>query len=169
MGTKIYNSDLTNALREGARIQTSTDATPSEIAEKVVPVMEVNPRLLRLINIAGVASSGTSAATMNSIAADANNDLFITTINLCLIKDATCDAATGNFNAVVTLGGVAVGVLSIPVITLTAQSENIALSLPIPIKVDRNTTLRATVPTFTVGALRCAVSGTGYRVYNSGA
>lgn len=44
---KITNSDLTHELVDGAKIQTAFDRVPNELAEKVVPVMEVNPKLLK--------------------------------------------------------------------------------------------------------------------------
>jgi hypothetical protein len=45
MGAKIYNSNLTKAIVDGAKLQISEGGIPSEIAEKVVPTMEVNPNL----------------------------------------------------------------------------------------------------------------------------
>ena len=47
----IYNSQLTKELVAGAKIQTSKEQAPTQLAEKVVPVMEVNPKLLRVCNI----------------------------------------------------------------------------------------------------------------------
>lgn len=51
MGAKIFNSYLTKEIIDGAKLQQNLGGIPSEIAEKVIPVMEVNPKLLRVCNI----------------------------------------------------------------------------------------------------------------------
>lgn len=43
---QIYNSQLTKELIEAVKIQTSHDKVPNEIADKVIPTVETNPRLL---------------------------------------------------------------------------------------------------------------------------
>lgn len=48
---QIYNSDLTKELLDGAKIQINRENIPNQLAEKVVPVMEVNPKAFRKINI----------------------------------------------------------------------------------------------------------------------
>lgn len=169
MGTKIYNSELTNELREGAKIQVGTDGIPSELAEKVIPVMEVNPKLMRRVNFIASGNSGTSAAAVTVLAADANNDTFITHFIYSLIKDATCDSATGNFQTSITINGVTSALSVVSTITLTAQDKEVSLSLNTPIKIDKNSTVRFTMPTFTAGVCRVALTIAGYKVYNTGA
>lgn len=167
---QIYNTDLIKELKDGAKAQQLRDTLPSQLAEKVVPVMEVNPKLLRTINVVNTSTSGTSAATVTVISADPNNDFYLTSINIGIIKDATCDAASGALTAnIQTLNGATVSFASIPLLTLTAQSENLVLSLPIPLKIDKNSTIKCTVPTFTVGNCRVVMGATGYKVYNSNA
>lgn len=166
MGTKIYNSSLTKELIEGARIAVATDPTPSEIAEKVIPVMEVNPKLLRITNVLGSGSSATSAATITALAADANNDIYLTSCEMTLDKDAICDASTSSSGLLCTVNGVASTLLSLGKITLTAQSTALTLTFRDPIKIDRNTTVRITMPTFSVGACIIATTVQGYRVHN---
>ncbi len=46
MGAIIYNSDVTKELRDGGKISLR-DAIPNQLAEKVVPVMEVNPKFYK--------------------------------------------------------------------------------------------------------------------------
>lgn len=55
----IYNSDLTKGIQQDAKIQIGKESVPNQLAEKVVPVMETNPRLLRPIEIL-VSKNGTS-------------------------------------------------------------------------------------------------------------
>ena len=47
----IHNSDLTKELIEKAKLQTSHDSVPSQIADKVIPTLEVNPNLSRRTKI----------------------------------------------------------------------------------------------------------------------
>jgi hypothetical protein len=48
---QIFNSELKKQLIDGAKLQTSKDVIPSQLADKVVPVMEVNPKLLKYCGI----------------------------------------------------------------------------------------------------------------------
>lgn len=163
----IYNSDLSKELIEGAKIQTGKDNVPNQLAEKVVPVMEVNPKLLRRVNFLDVNSSGTSAAAVTVKAADANNEIFITHLIYHVIKDAACDAATGDFVTACTINGAALNLTRIQNITLTAQDELISMCFVTPIKIDKNTTIRFTMPTFAAGVCRISLSVGGYKVYNA--
>lgn len=163
----IYNSDLSNEIREGAKIQTSRDNIPSQLGQTVVPVMEVNPKLLRYVNFGGSSSTGTSAGTASASAADPNNDFFVTGITIGIVKDATCDNGNGVVSGTVTISGLAMSLVSIPVLTLTAQSLVVSQSFNPPVKIDRNTAVRGSAPTFTVGSCRFSISVAGFKQYNS--
>jgi hypothetical protein len=47
---QIHNSDLLNELRDGAKLQQNISGIPSNLLAQVTPTMEVNPKLLRMIN-----------------------------------------------------------------------------------------------------------------------
>jgi len=70
----IYNSDLTKELVAGAKIQQSKELPPTQLAEKVVPVMEVNPKLLRVCNIV---RSTQGIAPTNVYTVPTNKDFYL--------------------------------------------------------------------------------------------
>jgi hypothetical protein len=61
----IFNGDLKRELISAAGIQTARDQVPSQIAEKVVPVIETNPNLFRRIN-SHLTSSGAAAGLLTT-------------------------------------------------------------------------------------------------------
>jgi len=134
----INNSDLKKNLIEGAKINIVTEAVPSELGKTVVPVMETNPKLLRICDIIkyGVCSDSTVSAIYTT---PADRDFYLTACSLSLIKDAT--AVSNISNLQVYIGGIAINVLAIAGITLTAQNGSMSLSFPTPIKIDRDTAI----------------------------
>lgn len=93
MGAKIYNSDLTKEIIDGAKLQLNEGNIPSEIAEKVIPVMEVNPNLLTRNNV--IASrNATNTGTIYTIPTD--RKFFLTG----LFVSATSTAAGSNVMSV---------------------------------------------------------------------
>lgn len=167
MASTIYNSDLTKEIIEGAKLQLSRDKVPSELAERVLPVMEVNPRLLRRINVSTTASKTTTGST-TSYSVPANGNFFLTNITFSLIKDATCDAATGDVNLNVVQDGETKKIIGIPILTTTAQSESITLNFAIPMKLDKSSTITNSA-TYTAGLMIRTVSLQGYLTFNDSA
>ena len=163
----IYNSDLTKELILGGRLQVSRDIIPSQLAEKVVPVMEVNPKLLRVCYVVGGRNDSTTGLkTVYTTPSD--RDFYLTSIHLSLIANAACDIATGGVNVTATVGGASKMIIGIPIITLTAQSGNQAITFDTPIKIDRNVAITVS-GTFTAGVLVRTCTITGYFVDNSNA
>lgn len=134
----IHNTDLSKELKEGAKLQQLRDRIPSELADKVVPVMEVNPKLLRRANI--VRRSTASNATVATIyTTPSDKDFYLTGVAIAIIKDATSTSASSYIS--ITIDGASQIFVHIPELTLTAQTGQMALSLPTPIKVDRGTAI----------------------------
>jgi hypothetical protein len=165
MGTKIYNSDLTKELREGAKIQSATDPTPSELAEKVIPVMEVNPKLLRNYDLLGQAESVTTSSAPGSVVLTANilKETYVTGILLTNVSDVVADNLSLNVRMVVN------GVRKLFVIlrkpTTTAYSNSVYVSFNGPVKIDRGSTITF-VNTFTVGVSVSSICVYGFEVDN---
>jgi hypothetical protein len=165
MGTKIYNSELSTELREGAKIQQGIDPTPSELADKVIAVMEVNPKLLRNIEIlASAATTGTGASTIMTTPRD--KDIYVTEITLGIIKDVLCDVATGTYAINTTINGVSRPLVNTPILTLTAQNQNLVISFSRPIKLDRNVTIALASASSTAGIFNRSTIIFGYYVEN---
>lgn len=150
---KIYSSDLSKELREGARLQTAKDIIPSELAEKVVPVMEVNPKMLRRITVFKETTKNTTAST-TIYSTPSDRDFYLSAAYFSLQADAACDNVSGQIIA--TQEGSGKAILRIMKITLTATSGQMTLSLPEPMKIDRGTNITLNT-SFTVGA--CSMTG----------
>lgn len=159
----IYNSDITKELRDGAKISLR-EAIPTQLAEKVVPVMEVNPKLLRRSTLIGDID-GRSATSNNLVAINnkTNQDIFITDIEFTNYQDATSD----NIKTIITavLDGKSVNIFDRRKATTTAVNDFIFLSFHNPIKIDRATDVRYT-HTFTAGASIFSIKIFGYIVDN---
>lgn len=135
---KIYNSQLTKELTEGGKIQTAFDKVPSELAEKVVPVMEVNPKLLKPVDIVrDVVRTSTGTDTLYTTPTD--QDFYLTNIVFSVTGDAANDGTYNRIQAYV--GGVQRNMVSIRKTTLTAIQEVVTITFPKPVKIDKGTSI----------------------------
>lgn len=62
----INNSNLTREIIDGAKINLITDEVPGLLARSVVPVMEVNPKLVKPVNVHEIAASAGTIYTVPS-------------------------------------------------------------------------------------------------------
>lgn len=134
----IYNSDLTKELTKGAGLQTSKDVIPNQIAEKVVPVMEVNPKLLRVVNV-HQRNTATNATSATIYTTPADRDFYLTGLTISMIKDATA-TSTSSFISVY-INGLQNQIAHIVSLTLTPQYAAYSKDFTVPIKLDRNTAI----------------------------
>jgi len=148
---QINNSFLTKELVDGANIQVSREQPPTQLAEKVVPVMEVNPKLLRYVNL--IKESGSSTTGNTTIwTTPTDRETYITAAFLAFAADVTADSTLYTLTCIV--NGVAKALLTHRKITLTAGRDTSSISFPIPIKVDKGTNIVLT-QTFTAGTSIC--------------
>jgi hypothetical protein len=133
----INNTQLSKELIDGAKIQVSHDKIPTQLADKVVPVMEVNPKSFRRINVVKQTQNTGTTATIYTTPTD--KDFYLVGYNLSLIKDVTATSVLTRLRAVI--DGATVDIAQIMGITLTPQERTISNSFSVPIKLDRNTTL----------------------------
>lgn len=140
---QIYNSELTKELRDGIKGQTSRDLLPSQIADKVVPVLEVNPKMLKFIEIQenGVATNATSAAV---VTLSPSKDFYLCAAELSLIKDVTSTSTLSKIDVVFAADNKSHSLCRIAGITLTAQADQKILVLPRPIKLQRGSNIAVT-------------------------
>lgn len=163
----IYNSDLTNELVKGAKIQVNRDNVPNRLADSVVPTLEVNPDLLRKSNfIKSVARSTTGILTLTS---EASKDTYITGAWLSLVKNVLNDTASALYSITIIQDGLGKPIVGINALTLTASDQTVTITFANPIKIDRGTS--ATTNTLTVGAGAALLSMglNGYTVDNPNA
>lgn len=153
------NQTIINNITDELRLNPIHDIIPRKVMPSISPVFEVNPKLA---NVAGSANSATSAGAATALTTSSSLDTYITGVCLSISKDATCDAASGTLGANVTINGATISLVTLQHQTLTAIQDAIALSLPFPLKVDRNSTIRTTNLTFTAGACRVGITFNGF-------
>lgn len=158
----INNSELSKELIDGAKIQTSFDKIPTQLADKVVPVMEVNPKLLHTNDIVRGGTSNTSSSTASVYTTPTDKDFYLTSIAYYIIKNAACDN-TANTVVVSVEGSGDQILLSVPSITLTAMDYGTSVTYTQPIKLTRGTTVRMS-SSFGAGVLIRGLNITGYTV-----
>lgn len=145
---KIYNSELSKELREGGKLQV-IDKMPDELADKVVPVMEVNPKLLKQINLI---KSSTSNGTI--FTTDANKDTYLCAAMLT----ASGTATAANRISVTPFGqSSAVDILGVDIrvsVALDVSNGSNNIALPYPIKLARGSAVTLTT---TATSARAAV------------
>lgn len=165
----IYNTDLFKEIKDGAKIQQLTDAIPTQLQGTVVPVMEVNPKLLRRTNFIKSVNRTTSGnATLFTTSSDV--DTFITAVQLAFIQDATCDGAIGTpARLSVVIGGVSTVIIDLPALTLTACADATAVTFPHPLKIDRGSTMTLGGSTYTAGLKVRVATVYGFTVENTNA
>jgi len=106
----------------------------SEVADMIVPVVIVEP----VINIIKQ-NTVTNATTATVYTTPADKDFYLVAIQMTTIKDVT---STNTYTYVAgVISGVGMTFFQLPCFTLTVQTLQAQLSLPLPIKLDRNTTV----------------------------
>lgn len=158
----IYNTDISKELRDGAKIAVAREGIPNQLQNFVMPVMEVNPKLLRTNTIVRYNEFfNDTAGTI--LTTPANQDFYLTSASLSVTKDATSTSTMSRIRCVI--DGVTTYLLPLAHLTLTAQNQQIALNFDKPIKLDRNTALSFITAT-NVGNIRVAAAITGFIVDN---
>lgn len=161
---KINNSDLIKEVIDVARLHPSTDRIPNELAEKIVPVIDINQKHVRICDVVRHVSSTTSGST-NIYTTPSNKDFYLVGASLSISKNATCDDESGEVDYNIIIDGGSRSFIILAKLTLTALNSSITLSLNNPIKIDRGSVISiAGNVTFTVGAMVKAATLIGYTV-----
>jgi hypothetical protein len=166
---KIYNSDLIKELRDVGKIQISTDKIPNEIADKVVPVINVNPKQSRVINAILSSAVTASGVAQTLLAAQPNRDFFITSASISIVKDAACTPGREFYHIICTIDGATKNILTIPYYSAVASESHKTISFPIPIKIDRNTAITTSIFDYGAGTSKVSTNVSGYFVDNKNA
>jgi hypothetical protein len=161
----IHNGDTLKEVREGGNLQPGADIIPSILQNTIVPVMEVNPKLLRRINF----MTGTSTATTGVLSTgniSTTKDFFLVGISIGLTKDITCDAASSGIQVFCTPEGMTgnITLLNFPILTLTAQDIHKTVMFPMPIKLNKASSAIASTVSFSAGACVRTIQIWGYFV-----
>lgn len=159
----IYNSQLSKEIFEGTKAQTSKEQIPTQLAEKVIPTMEVNPKLFRRTAILATTSKTTTLTGSTIVAAVAGKEHYITGLNIANVQDATSDNVLITMAA--TIDGISRTIYARRKPTTTASTTYDFISFAPCIKCDKNTAITFTCA-FTAGTSTTEIIVYGYSVDN---
>jgi len=164
---QIHNSDLSKEIVQGARLQQNRDIIPNQLAEKVVPVMEVNPTILKYCNVF-VHGSTSATGSMTVYTTPSDKDFYLCGVDMSYSKTAACDVASGYLTFTVAPKEGVTAYLTFPVVTLTAEKDTKSVTFTRPILLRRNVALAFT-GTYTAGNMYRNCSVWGYTIDNPNA
>jgi hypothetical protein len=135
---------------------------PQLDTSKISLVAEVNPRLLRKINIVKRAtSSTTSAATIYTTPSD--KDFYLCFAGIGNTKDVTCDNSEIALFIIPFGESSGIQLINIPTTTLTASNNYFGTSFFPPILIKRSSTITVS-GSFSLGTMTKTGTVTGYTV-----
>jgi len=136
---KITNSDTVKELQEAAGLQFAMDMEEKDIQKLIVPTIEINPKLLRFCNIVRNATAS-NATTATIFTTPANQDFYLIAAQMSMIKDASATSLASSID-LTPEGAQLASIMVIRGISLTAQNDSLTISFPVPLKLERNTTI----------------------------
>lgn len=158
----IQNPDAGEIIRRQAGL-TLAEGYPQMLGSTVQPVMDMTPRFHRIAKVVSNLST-TSSATVTIFTTSATKDTYIDSVQLGIIKDSTCDAATGSVSLRCTIDAANQFLCVLPVLTLTGQEHNVTVVFPKPVLVNRGVGFQLVTPTYTTGNFIRAYSITYHEV-----
>jgi len=88
---QINNTELLLGMRNDAKVQ-NAENVPTQLAEKVVPVMEVNPKLLKdSRSLLHISRSTTTPTTPGTLLTTLTKPWYVTAVSLTYIADVAAD------------------------------------------------------------------------------
>ncbi len=150
-----FNNTINKSMADTFNLKgESTD----EIMNEIVPVIVVEPKVDIFINSAKTTTGANTIYTTPT-----TKDFFLTGILISYVKDAVCDVADGVITLNTTIDGLTRFIISLPVLTLTAQQDEKVIIFNKPIKIDRGVTFNYS-GTFGAGKMIRECSIIGYTV-----
>ena len=162
---RINNSDLSNELRDVAKIQVGADIIPNILSNQVVPVIDVNPKHARNTNLV-VSYKGDTFTVVTIATSNPNKDTYITAL-LLNTKFHTGGTATQTRITLV-INGAEMTCINNVNFAGDGTTETAQITLRDPIKIDRNSLIRLRCDV-AEAATACACIVMGYEVDNSNA
>jgi len=138
------NTQVINEIRDALKL------TTNERLPNPIPVIEVNPKLVKTDNY--IYKVYTSSGSTTIYTCPTNQDTYLKEVVFSLIKNAACDGATGSVSFLVVVNGATLP-FYIPTITLTAQETSIKYRFPNGLKLDRGSIMSLSNNTFTAGIM----------------
>jgi hypothetical protein len=141
----MVNSQVVAETINAFKLDQQRDNIPNPI-----PVIEVGMKLSkssRLIN----AARGTTG-TISIMTTPTEQQFYLRRISMCIVKDATCDIPLGIVACSSVINGVTTSLAQIPVLTLTAQEQNIVVPFN-NVKLDKSAVIQVTSGAYSVGSM----------------
>ena len=135
----INNQELKKAFSESTKTQLLEQPTQVDNS-RVIPIIDVTPKNYKSCDIVRFKQASNTAAAQTIYTVPSNKDFYLTSCSLSVTKDATSTSIRTYIQ--VTIDGANQQLLSIAGITLTAQSQGLTMSFPVPIKIDRGTSIQ---------------------------
>lgn len=137
------NSDTAKEIRQALALQSGQDETPVPF-----PVVNVNPKSLRILNNVKQVSTATTIYTVPAVSA--KKRALLQGGHIIFAKDTTDTGTVASI--VVTPKGQAIGsIFTIASITLTAHNDSKFFALPAPVELEPGTTVALSLSgTFTI-------------------
>jgi len=119
------NSETDREIRQALGLQMGVDTLPSPI-----PVVETNPKVLRVINIIR-RNTATNATSATIFAVPTGKEFYLVAMQLNVIKDVTATSTVSSIEGTPE-NGAQVRLLTKDGLTLTAQDSTESICLPLP-------------------------------------
>ena len=143
----MVNSQLITQIINAFKLDMRVDKIPN-----ATPTVEVNPKIIKSVIVKSGAKTTTGGFTL--LATPLNQDVFLKTISFGMVKDVTCDVAINLAGVSAVIDGVTTNLLSVPMLTLTAQDQNKTINFgPAGIKIDRNSNILIISNTYAAGLM----------------
>lgn len=114
----------------------------------MVPVVDIRENNELSLTATQTTSGSGTVATIAT-----GKKFYVTSIQFSMVKNATCDVASGALTLTGVSNGQTMTLISIPIITLTAERESILVSLDRPMLLDAASAVSFGNQTFTAGAM----------------
>lgn len=131
----INNGEVIRKLIQEAKINTAHDTTPTQLAEKILAVINVNPD--RLVQVRTEAASDTASLTAIHTTS-ATKDTFIIGAALSYHKDVVSDSETTDIRCT-PFGKGETLLIQLNYEPTVAGNDHAEITFPLPIKVARGT------------------------------
>jgi hypothetical protein len=129
---KYYNTSIAKDVQRIFNFKQADTLSP-DVGNIIVPVMPIQ----RVCDIVKSVISSSVQATIYTT--PTNADFYLSSCTCGVIKDVTSTSTSSSI--IIQINGLAVRVIAIPGLSLTAQQNVTSVSFPIPIKCDRNSTI----------------------------
>lgn len=158
---KINRSDIIQKAVNDCAISVANDKVPTETLDKVQLIYSLNNEYSSWTT--SLSGNSTGKETLTLPTTDARSEIYLTSLDFDVTKNAACDAATGQLIVQCTPAdvGTVKTIMAMSIITLTAQDKNIHIDFKFPMKLKPNTTITAS-GTYGAGIMQRSLTATGF-------